>query len=234
MIHYKSYELLVLTLVILISIFGYFVINRISESGIANKIFNLKGYNTRKIVFQKIFGFLIFTLISILVILFSNDKDLSNFMIVLPDFQTFVWTGIYILIIFPFVYFNSRTADNLNIYPLIRIKEWSYSLLSLSAFSWTVYITSYEILFRGVLFFLSVPIFGVWPSIILNSAIHSIIHIPKGIKEMIGAFPFGIIICFLMYKSGNIWFAVFTHIFLALSNEWLSLYAQPQMKLKRS
>ena len=234
MVQYKNYDLLVLTSAILISIIGYFAINPISKSEIANKIFKLKGNDTHKIIFQKICGSLIFTLLAILIVLFSNDNNLANFVTVLPDFQTFVWTVIYILIIFPFVYFNSKTADNLNIYPLIRIKEWSYALLTQSAVSWTVYITSYEILFRGVLFFLSVPIIGIWPSIILNSAIHSIIHIPKGIKEMIGAFPFGVVICFLMYKSGNIWFAVFTHVFLALSNEWLSLYAQPQMKLKRS
>lgn len=97
-----------------------------------------------------------------------------------------------------------------------------------SALSWIAYLFSYEVLFRGLLLFSAREAIGYWPAIILNTGIYSLVHYPKGIKETLGAVPFGIIICVLTFKTGNMLIAFFTHTILALSNEWLSIHAYLQ------
>ena len=118
-------------------------------------------------------------------------------------------------------------------YPQIRKKEWNFQLLLLSAFSWTAYLLAYEFMFRGYLLFISVAYLGVWPAIALNVAIYALVHVPKGYKEAFGAVPFGIVLGIITIQTGTIWVAFVVHVIMALSNEWFSLRANPEMKLKR-
>ena len=116
-------------------------------------------------------------------------------------------------------------------YPQIRVKEWDTQLLLLSAFSWIAYLLAYEFMFRGYLLFVSVEYLGVWPAIALNIAIYALVHVPKGIKEAVGALPLGVVLGIITIQTGNIWVAFVVHIVLALSNEWFSLKAHPDMRL---
>jgi membrane protease YdiL (CAAX protease family) len=88
-------------------------------------------------------------------------------------------------------------------------------------------------MFRGFLLFSSLPVLGIWPSILLNTAVYSLVHIPKGNKETLGAIPFGILISYLAIETGTFWIAFFTHVILALSNEWFSLRTHPEMLFKK-
>ncbi|MBK7407616.1 MAG: CPBP family intramembrane metalloprotease [Saprospirales bacterium] len=72
------------------------------------------------------------------------------------------------------------------------------------------------------------------PALAVNVAIYSIAHIPKGIGEALGAIPFGIIVCLAAAATGNIWFPFLVHCVLALSNDWFSLYFNPEMHLKKA
>jgi membrane protease YdiL (CAAX protease family) len=95
--------------------------------------------------------------------------------------------------------------------------------------SWIAYLLAYEFLFRGFLFFAALPVLGLFFAIVLNTIIYALVHLYKGFKEVIWSVPLGILLCYLTYLTGTIWVAVFTHIILALSGEWFSVWAHPDM-----
>jgi len=180
-------------------------------------------------MFQRFLGVFIFGIIPLVAILAFGEKKVADFGILFPVPETYTW----ILILSPVVifinYLNSTTVTNLEIYPQIRSSEWSLGLLILSSLSWIFYLVSYEFLYRGFLFFATCRLIGLWPAIVLNTAVYALIHIPKGFKETVGAIPLGVLLCYLTFRTGSIWVAVFAHIIMAISNEWFSLRAHPQM-----
>lgn len=131
-------------------------------------------------------------------------------------------------------FFNSPREDNLEMYPQIRKLEWSYFLIGGSAFTWFLYLCSYEFLFRGILLFSSLAVLSQAASISLNICIYALVHIPKGLKETVASIPFGIILCLISINSSSVWPAIILHTVLALSNEWLSLYFHPKINIRRS
>ena len=190
------------------------------------------GDNSRKILFQRLFGAFVFGVLpSVLFLIFSarpmNEVGLTDY---IPN-RTLFLTLVAAVIIIPMNYFNAKQPLNLDTYPQIRVREWTFSLVVLSSLSWIVYLFAYELLFRGVLFFSSLDIMGFWPSAILNAGIYSLVHIPKGAKESLGAIPMGIFLCYLVYATGSFWVAFFIHILLALTNEWFSLYHHPSISV---
>ena len=144
------------------------------------------------------------------------------------------WLLILTAIIIPINYFNSKNPENLLQYPQIREIEWSLSLTILSTISWLAYLFAYEFMLRGFFLFSSVNLLGKWPAIILNTTVYSLVHLPKGKKETIGAIPFGIVISFLTIETGTIWLAFLAHAILALSNEWFSIAFNPEIHFKKS
>jgi len=189
--------------------------------------------NSRKIIFQRLFGAFVFGVLpSVLFLIFSsrpmNEIGLTNF---IPS-HTLIMTLIAAIIIVPMNYFNARQPSNLNMYPQIRVRTWSPSLVIASSLGWIVYLFAYELLFRGILLFSSLDLMGFWPATILNAGIYSLVHIPKGAKESLGAIPMGILLCFLVVTTGSFWVAFFVHISLALTNEWFSLYHHPVINVR--
>lgn len=120
-------------------------------------------------------------------------------------------------------FFGARKPDNLAMYPQIRTKEWNNKLLIISALSWAIYLLGYEIMLRGFLFFNCLKAMDLWSAIAINTSIYALIHIPKGIKETIGAIPFGVALCLVTSYTGNVWAAFWIHCALALTNEWFSI-----------
>jgi membrane protease YdiL (CAAX protease family) len=129
-------------------------------------------------------------------------------------------------------YFNASSTSNLALYPQIRKEQWSWSVLAASALTWIIYLGAYEFLLRGVVLFFSVSVLDQSTAIALNVCLYAIIHLPKGAKEALASIPFGIVLCLICLKSHSVWPAIFLHASLALSNEWFSLYYQPQMWVK--
>ncbi len=183
---------------------------------------------------QRLFGVLFFGISSLIVVLYVLKMSVSSFGVATPNLSGLIWLLIMSVVMLPMSYFNSKNPENLAQYPQIRHHEWSTGLLMLSALSWIAYLFAYEFMFRGFLLFSSLPVLGVWPSIILNTAIYSLVHIPKGSKETLGAIPFGIFLSYLAIETSSFWIAFFAHVVLALSNEWFSLAAHPEMHLKKS
>jgi len=227
-------ELFCFTSAIIVASLGFIFYYYLSDSTCIQKMLKSVKGESRYVLFQRILGVFIFGIIPLLVILFTGTTNLTDFGIIAPKPETYFWIIILSLAVVTMNYFNSRSPANLSVYPQIRKEVWSVKLIILSALSWIAYLLSYEFLFRGFLFFASVRLLGLWPATALNIAIYALVHVPKGIKETIGAIPLGIILCYLTFRTGSIWIAVITHIVMALSNEWFSFRAQPQMFIKKN
>ena len=129
-------------------------------------------------------------------------------------------------------YFACRKHDHLEMYPQIRTPQpWGKDLMFYSSLTLVFYTLAYEIMFRGYLLFTCEAEMGRMLAIVVNTSVYTLVHIPKGWKETVGAVPMGIILCWLTLESGNIWIAVFVHIALALSSEWFSI-SHHQRRLK--
>jgi membrane protease YdiL (CAAX protease family) len=154
---------------------------------------------------------------------------------------TFGRTGIYwyLMIGAPLVAVAvmSQTAKNPKnqaVYPQMRLKTWTFRTLCISFTGWGIYLFSYEFLFRGILWFLCFYAFGFWPALAINLAVYSALHLPKGMGETLGAIPLGALVCFFTWLTGSILVAFMTHLAMAVSSEFFSLYYNPGMHFRRN
>ena len=180
-------------------------------------------------------GILLYGIIPAFLVSLVFLKNFSAYGLAFKNFtESLLWTLALSLVIIPI---NFKTAKNPSYhkkYPEIQTAEWDAGLLFISAFSWILYLFAYEWLFRGVLFFSCLRSFGLWPAVLINIFIYTAFHLHKGWKEMVGSVFLGFIFCLLTYKTGTLWTSFFSHVVLALSNEWLSISFNPQMKIKHT
>ena len=226
-------ELFLFISALAVTTFGFIAYLYIVSPRFTLRILKLEMGKPLQAYVQRLVGAFIYGILPVIIILISGKESFGEFGIKAPTGATYLYTLALSVLILPMNYLNAPKPANLNVYPQIREGRWSLGLILGSAISWIIYLTGYEFLFRGFLFYTSLNIIGLWPAIILNTAIYSLVHLPKGFKEMAGAIPLGMVLCYLTYLTGSIWVAVFTHIILALSNEWFSLYKHPEMIIKR-
>ena len=188
---------------------------------------------TKTVFMKRWIGVLFLGVVPAVLTLVFTDKSMLDLGMGFQNFGTSLLWSLGLGAVAAFVNSqNAKKADNLAMYPEVRAKEWNKQLVFSSAFTWSAYLFAYEFLFRGVLWFCTYPVLGLIPAIALNCALYALVHVPKGIKETIGAIPLGIILCVLTYQTGTIWIAFLVHIALALSNEWFSLKYHPEIKIK--
>ncbi|NJK83249.1 MAG: CPBP family intramembrane metalloprotease [Saprospiraceae bacterium] len=147
----------------------------------------------------------------------------------------FTWATLYwiisLLLLIPMLtYRTAKQSDSLAMYPEIRLPQWNERLLLSSCFAWIAYFFAYELLYRGFLLFACLRAFDVWTAITINTAFYAITHVPKGMKEAIGAIPMGILLCGITISTGSIWLAFIAHTTLSLSNLWFSLKFHPEIQ----
>jgi membrane protease YdiL (CAAX protease family) len=215
--------------------FGFMGYYFISKSEKQKKIFqNYFGEEKNKItwvLFERLLGVFFFGILPLTLIFILGNNCLCQYGLSTNHGSLSIY---WILGLSPVLiimnYINCSKPDNLAMYPQIRKAEWNILLLILSAFSWSAYLLAYEFMFRGYLLFVSLRYLGTWPAIALNVAIYALVHVPKGYKEAIGAVPLGIVLGMATVETGNILAAFIVHVVLALSNEWLSIRANPEMK----
>lgn len=181
-------------------------------------------------VFQRLLAVLLFGVIPVSVIILQPGVSLSDYNIGKEISRNdVIFALIGAAFIFPLVYFFSRKPGNLRKYPQFRLKVWDYSLVILSFSLWIAYLLAYEFMFRGILLYSCIRSFDVPTALVINICIYTLVHLPKGITETVGAIPFGLILCLLVIHLDSVWVAVFIHSILALSNEWFSMKAHPDM-----
>ena len=185
------------------------------------------------VVFQKFSGVFFLGIIPAIISLTILSKTPADFGMKTENaLISFYWIAGLAALIIPMNFIFARKPDNIKTYPQIRTKEWNMRLVLVNTLSWMAYLLAYEYLFRGFLLFSFESTLGVWPAIAINTAIYSFVHIPKGIKETLGAIPFGILLCIITLNTGTIWVAFFAHVILSQSGEYIALYFNPEMKFK--
>ena len=190
-----------------------------------------KTYKVYIVLFRRLLGFFFYGILPVSVISLLGENLTRYGLSYSNAVQSLKWVVILSPVIVLINYLNSGKADNLKMYPQIRKKKWTRSLVFVSALSWIVYLCAYEFMFRGILLFSSFYAFGATTAIVINICIYSLVHLPKGIKETFGAIPLGIIFCILTLKTNSILVALFVHIVMALSNEWFSIKAHKKIKI---
>lgn len=186
----------------------------------------------RLVVVQRLWGVLFLGILSLLLVYAMMpgsvvEYGLGTAFLKAPPW--WVWLSLPLILILGWK--QASSPSNLKLYPQIRMKVWKRSTLLLSAITWILFLVAYEFMFRGFLLFASLEVLELWQAISLNVALYALAHMYKGPGETFGAIPVGILLCWLTIHTGNIWMAVLIHCTMALSNEWFSLRAHPDMKL---
>ncbi len=210
---------------------GYLFYRLIPEINlIKNRLFSNHNENEAIIYLRRIFTAFIYGGLPVLIIIFSGNEfgkygmkfQKPAFTILSGVITGILLTGINII--------HHKRPDNLASFPEIRKKQWDIKTLIYSTITWIIYLLGYEILFRGYMLFSMTEFAGKWPAIMVNIVLYSLVHFHKGWKEAAGAIPLGFVLSFLCLLAGNFWPAFIAHVFLALSNEWLSLKAHPDIR----
>jgi membrane protease YdiL (CAAX protease family) len=172
----------------------------------------------------KLAGILLFGIIP-LATLNNTETDMSDFGLSSGDSASYWYLFILIpLLIIGLQIFLPTKKEVLSIYPDLNPGKWSAGYIMLLMAGWFLYTAAYEILFRGLLFFSCYREFGLATGIIINIALYSLAHIPKGMLETLGAIPFGILLCLVSYFSGSVYLAIVVHCSLSLSTQLITLH----------
>lgn len=204
--------------------------NCVSRFGIACNMLDGQG---KQVLFQRILGLIFLGIVSALIILILPGISLKEYGLTF-SFRSAPpwWTWLLIPLILILGNVAAKKPGNLKLYPQIRASTWTRGMILLSGISWLLFLIGYEFLFRGFVLHASLELVGTVPAIALNCALYAFAHFYKGPGETFGAIPVGILFCYLTLITGNIWCAVLLHSVMALSNEWFSLRAHPEMSFK--
>lgn len=193
------------------------------------------GKNTiRNFIIQKSLGVLIYGILpaaAYILIFGGNLRDIGLRWVNSPIY--FLILAIVIPIVAIIASKAAKNPEQLKVYPLMRIREWTGGYFFLSVAGWGAYIFSYEFLLRGLLLYLWLPS-GIWTAVIINITVYFLMHIAKGMREALSSVVFGIILCLLTIKSGSIIPAFLLHVSLSISTEWFSIKYNPDMSFIKS
>ncbi|MBD0825273.1 CPBP family intramembrane glutamic endopeptidase [Aestuariibaculum marinum] len=78
-----------------------------------------------------------------------------------------------------------------------------------------VFLLCYEFFFRGIVFFFFLESYGLTLSILYVTFFYVLIHAFDSKREMLGAIPFGVLLCVFSYYTGSIWYAFLLHMALS-------------------
>jgi len=182
----------------------------------------------------KLTGVVLFGVLPLLVLL-SSGVDPAEYGLQKGDNAGYwyLFIGLPLLIV-AISAFASRNQETMNLYPDLKFRTWTPGRLTILTAGWLLYLTAYEFLFRGFLFFSCYYSFGFTTAAIINIVLYSLAHIPKGIKETAGAIPFGLLLCWITWLTGSIWIPLIAHLSLALSTQYFAIYHHAEMKFRWS
>ncbi len=204
----------------IIFVLSFFILNR-----------PVDHHKIRKIIYSRFIGAFLLGVLPFAIIKFMGNG--SNFYLT-PKYsfeRVIISLIILIPIILMFTYSLSKKSTHQKLYPLIRTSHWSINLYATNLLSWIVYLFAYESLFRGLLLFSSLEIYGVLPAIAINTILYSFAHIPKGKFETISAIPLGIAFCIASLYTGTFMTAFILHFTMTISNDVFCFYKNPEMRI---
>ena len=218
-------EIFSLTIVAL----GYLLFTHLVRKTRAVRSNDERTSTIRHFVIQKSLGVAIYGLLpaATYLLLFGGDLHELGLRWVSDPIYLLVLAGM-VLIVTTIASRAARNPEQLKVYPLMRIRNWTAGYFLLSAAGWGAYIFSYEFLLRGLLLHLWLPL-GIWTAISVNVTVYFLMHIAKGWREALSSVVFGIILCLLTIKTGSFVPAFILHVSLSVSTEWFSIRFNPEM-----
>ena len=163
--------------------------------------------NLRHLIGILIFGILFYLLIPEYQSLLTSIKYPNLFFLVLGSIifiatVLLAWTSV------------NKSIERMKILPTVyKQNGWLYFPLRI------MFLLAYEYFFRGVLLFTLINSFGMVIAILLCTILYVLIHAFDTKAEIIGAIPFGIVLCLLSYYSKSIIIPFIIHIALSLVYE---------------
>ena len=82
----------------------------------------------------------------------------------------------------------------------------------------------YEFFFRGVLLYKFLEFSSLSMAVFYSTMLYVLIHIFDSRKEIIGAIPFGVVLCLFAYFSRSIWYVFLIHLSLSAVYEFSMFY----------
>ncbi len=96
---------------------------------------------------------------------------------------------------------------------------WGYFIIRFT------FLFCYEFFFRGVLLYSFIELVSLHLAIVYCTILYVLIHIFDSRKEILGAIPFGIILCLFTYLTSSVWYAFFIHMALSAVYEISMFYS---------
>lgn len=96
-----------------------------------------------------------------------------------------------------------------------------------------LFLFSYEFFFRGVIFFSCLEVLDLTMALLITTGLYVLIHSFDSRNEILGAIPFGIILCLFSYYTDSIWPAFLIHLTLSGVYEF-AIFRQLTLKTTRS
>ncbi|MDH5412506.1 MAG: CPBP family intramembrane metalloprotease [Flavobacteriaceae bacterium] len=161
------------------------------------------------------------------------------FYLLVPPYRSLLaiqeFPGLILLLLFLTTVFTSailafNSAKDKDIFQAETIRH-SFNNKSFYFIIRIIFLFSYEFFFRGILFFSLLELNGLFIAITITTILYVLIHVFDTKKEIIGAIPFGIILCLFSYYTQSIWMAFIIHMTLSVVYE-LSILKQLSHKIK--
>lgn len=179
-------------------------------------------------LFSKLIGFILFISIPLFSFIVGNQDMGLNLLLdsLYWKSQPFHFGMVLFAIALPMVvvlsYFSGKNEKLQEKYPEVKLENWNVPQAIKFGLGWSFYLLGYEILFRGVLFLIPAIFLGFPIALMINLALYSISHIPKGLDEALVAVPVGVLFCILSYKTESIWLAFFLHLAMSISGNYFA------------
>ena len=130
---------------------------------------------------------------------------------------------LFLMTFFLSAYISSKSVKN----QLLKTNEVSNYNITTAWVYFSIrfaFLLCYEFFFRGVLLFKFLEFNSLFMAIFYSTILYVLIHIFDSRKEILGAIPFGIVLCLFAYYTNSIWYVFFIHLALSAVYEISMFY----------
>jgi membrane protease YdiL (CAAX protease family) len=163
-------------------------------------------------------AFVLFGLVSLLIIRLGFRESLAAYGLRLGEWR-FGLAALAVLgpVMVLLALMSSRNPQFLAEYPLDRGACLSVAAFALHATAYLVYYIGFEIFFRGFVQQGLAPRLGVWPAILVQTALSCLVHIGKPDGEIYGAILGGVVFGLVAARSRSLLWVILIHWVLGIS-----------------
>lgn len=166
--------------------------------------------------------FVVYFIISILIIKFLFKENLRDYGIQLGDVKVGVTMSIlFFIVMFPALWFFSATPEFSEKYPHLLSTRNNWKEFFIYESGMLLYMFSWEFIWRGFMLFGLKEKFGYY-SVLLQMIPFVILHNGKPMPETFGAIAGGIALGILAYRTSSVFYCVITHLSVMFSIDLIS------------